>query len=197
MSQFSLPSPPERSASVAWASARQIGVARGRILEVGERHRLCRLDFLGRAVADEHGLAAPFDGQRHAGLHRRDVDLDRRQRQRRGVGAHLVDERPGKGGRADDTGHACGDIKEIAASGLDRVVCAHGTEILLLVTAGCGNPAFAEPELAAARQRRTAGPPVICQSFYACTRRLSRRHRGVRADCRGRADGDPDATVKC
>ena len=40
------------------------------------------------------------------------------------------------GGSADGAGHAGRDIEEIAAGGLDRVVCAHGTEVLLLVTAG-------------------------------------------------------------
>ena len=91
---------------------------------------LGRLDLLGRAVADEHRLAAPFDRQRHARLQLRDVDLDRRKRQRRGIRAHLVDEGPGDRRSAHGARHAGGDVKEIAACGIVGVGRAHGTRVL-------------------------------------------------------------------
>ncbi len=72
----------------------QVGVARHRILEIVQRHRLGGLDLLGRAVPDEHRIAAPFHGDRLALGDRREIDFDRGQRHDRGIGIHLVDERP-------------------------------------------------------------------------------------------------------
>ena len=97
---------------------------------------------------------------------------------------------------ADDAGHAGGDIEEIAAGGLDRVVCAHGTEILSSRHCRPAGPACAEPELAAARQRRTAGLPGDLSKFLCMyptlvqtpargQGRLSRGTAGLRRfDCR-------------
>ena len=103
-----------RLASVAGASAGEIGVAGERILEVVERDLLRLLHFLFRAVADHDRLAAPVDDDRLALLDRRDVDLDRGERQRRGVGVHLVDEGPDRGGGADGGEGAGSDQQEIA-----------------------------------------------------------------------------------
>ena len=80
----------------------------------------------GRALAHDHRLAAPLDDQRHALGHRRDVDLDLGERQRRGVRVHLVDQRPDgqrRADRADGTGR---DVEEIAPCRL-RMVSRIGT----------------------------------------------------------------------
>ena len=77
-------------------------------------------DFLGRAVADEHRLAAPFDRDDLAFRNGADIDFGRSQGQRRGVGAHLADERPHDRGGPYGGDSPCGDIEKISAGRFDR-----------------------------------------------------------------------------
>ncbi len=78
------------------------------------------VDFLGRAVADEHRLAAPFDRDDLAFGNGADIDFGRGHGQRRGVGAHLVDERPDDRGGSDGGDGPRGDIQKISAGRFDR-----------------------------------------------------------------------------
>ena len=80
------------------------------------------LDLLGRAVADEHRLAAPHHGDGLPFLDGRQVDLGRGQRLRGGVRVHLLDEWPQRQGRTDACKSLCRDHDEIAAIGLFRRV---------------------------------------------------------------------------
>src|SRR5271165_3969581 len=77
---------------------------------------VCRiLDFLLRTVANEHGSAAPFDRDDLTFGDCADIDLGRGHCERRGVGAHLVDQRPGERADADRSDRACGEKEEIPA----------------------------------------------------------------------------------
>ncbi len=123
-SQFSLPSA-ARFTSVAGASADRLALRATGSLRSSKRNRAGFLDLGFRAVADEHRLAAPFDGQRLAGSSW-PTSTSIGERERRGVRAHLVDERPGQRRRADSAGHAGGDVEKIAAGGFAGFVDAHG-----------------------------------------------------------------------
>ena len=89
-----------------------------RVLELAERriHRV--VDFLLGAVADEHRAAAPLDDDDLALGDRRQVDFDRRQRERRRVGVHLIDQWPGDGGGADRADRRGGDVEEVPTVGI-------------------------------------------------------------------------------
>ncbi|MNL34266.1 hypothetical protein D3C87_1562300 [compost metagenome] len=84
-----------------------------RVLQVAQRHRLGFLDLGRRAVTHEHRQTAPGDGHRLTFRDRADIKLDAGQRQRRGIGVHLVDQRPDRGGGANACDSAGCDKDEI------------------------------------------------------------------------------------
>ena len=90
-------------------------VLRRGVLQLVDGRRLRLLDFFVRAVADEHGLALPEHGYRLPGFDGRQVDFDGRQRARVGVGVHLVDHWPERGGAAHQRPTAGHDGEEVAA----------------------------------------------------------------------------------
>ena len=96
----------------------QIGVARQRIGQIVDGELLGLGDLLIGAVADEDRLAAPHHGDRLAGLDMGDVDLGGGHRQRRGVGVHLVEQRPQRRGGADGGKAAGRDQQDIAPARL-------------------------------------------------------------------------------
>ena len=73
------------------------------------------LDFLLGAVTNEDRPAAPLDRDDLPFGNGPDVDLDRRQGERRRIRVHLIDERPGDRGDADRADRARGQIEEISA----------------------------------------------------------------------------------
>ena len=76
-------------------------------------------------MADEHRLAAPQHGDRLTYLDRRDVDLDRCESQRAGVGVHLLDERPQRHRSTDRDEGAGREDEEVPAVRFFGVNC-HG-----------------------------------------------------------------------
>src|SRR5690606_35609449 len=119
--------------------ARQVGrlcvridivVASDWILKIGERHLTGFFDLLLRTVTDEDRLATPLGSHRHAGLNRRDINVDGCQSQRRCIRAHLVDKRPGGTADSHYASHAGSDVKKIAAVMIGRFVRAHGHWVL-------------------------------------------------------------------
>src|SRR3546814_14835270 len=62
-----------------------------RIAQLAYRHGVGGLDFLRRQMTHEQGLLAEYGLDRLAWLDRRQVDLDRRQRQHVGRRVHLVE----------------------------------------------------------------------------------------------------------
>ena len=142
-----------------------------------------------------------------------DVDLDGGERQRRGVGIHLVDERPGHQGRAHRADRAGGDVEEIAAGRFCRSVA------LCQVASLCLRRAFdspsatpvapgsrpRQPELASSRAQsrnclaaaeaivqigerrmRTLSRGCGCRGPSAGRRRRLRASEPKRADCQSR-----------
>ena len=81
------------------------------------------VDLVGGAVADEHRLAAPLDGELGAGLDIADIDLDRGQGQHVGRGVHLVDQRPDGGTHQHCARGAGGDVKKVAPCVVTVAVC--------------------------------------------------------------------------
>ena len=114
-----------RFASVAGAFSVEIGVARERIGQFGQRDGAGLRDFLRRAPADEQRMAAPGEHDLLAGLDRRNVGFDRAQRQRRWRGIHLVDERPGSQRYADGPDGPRCNVKKVAPVGLGRCHVCH------------------------------------------------------------------------
>ena len=91
----------------------QIGVARERIGQIGQRHGRAVGDLLRRAAADEERMAAPLEGHRLARLDRRrstSIEASASTAAR----IHLIDERPGGHGRADGANGPGRDIEKIA-----------------------------------------------------------------------------------
>ena len=95
---------------------RILGTARVafRIRQLGQRDSACLLDPLRRTAVDEDRLAAPTKPCALAWLDRRQVRLDRRQRQRVRGRVHRVDERPQRGARAERAERAGGENQEVA-----------------------------------------------------------------------------------
>src|SRR5665213_2281782 len=84
------------------------------IAKLGNVHGLGRCDLLVGALAHHDRLAAPLDDEGFAGLDGRDINLDLRQRERRGVRIHLVDDRPRNQRGANHAHRAGGDIEKVA-----------------------------------------------------------------------------------
>ena len=85
-----------------------------RVAQFGDVDVLRRLDLLRRAVVDEDRLAAPRHGQPLPDLHRRQIDLGGRQRQRVARRVEAVDERPDRDRGADRAERAGGQNQKIA-----------------------------------------------------------------------------------
>ena len=105
---------------------RKVRVAGDRILQLFERNRAGFLDLGFRALTDEDRLAAPLGGDRLAPLDLADIDVDLGESKRRGIGVHLVDERPGQRRRANCADRTSGDVEEIPTAGFGGFVEAHG-----------------------------------------------------------------------
>lgn len=91
----------------------------------GERRILRSLDLVLRAMAHEDRSAAPFHRDDLPLSNAGDIDLYGRQRQRRGVGTYLRNERPDGSGHARGGGCACGDVKYVTAVWLSLCRLSH------------------------------------------------------------------------
>jgi hypothetical protein len=104
----------------------EIGVARERVGQIVERGLLRLGDFLVGAMANENRLASPHHGDRLSRLDMGNVHVCGGKRQRRGVGTHLVEQRPQRRGGADRREASCRDQNDIAPA---RLVVVHQRRI--------------------------------------------------------------------
>ncbi len=93
---------------------RQIGVAGDLVAQRADVDLLGLGNLRVGAPADDDGLAAPFDRQRHPRLDRRNVDLDGGKGQSGRVRVHLIDDRPGDQRRSNGGNRAGGNVDEVA-----------------------------------------------------------------------------------
>ncbi len=112
--------------SVAGASAGRLALRAIGSLSAESSTALPSSISLGRALTHEDRLAAPLGGDRLTGRDLADVHVHLRERERGGVGVHLIDERPDRRDGADDAGRPRRDVKEVPASGFAAVIDAHG-----------------------------------------------------------------------
>ena len=105
---------PARFSSVAGALSGRLALRASGSMRIVERHGLGFLDLLLGAVADEDRLAAPHHRDRLALLHRSEIDLGRRHRQRRRVRIHHIQERPQSEAKTDRGKPAGGDHDHVA-----------------------------------------------------------------------------------
>ena len=140
-----------------------------RLDQLRQRHVLGFLDLGRRAVADEDRLALPEHGDALALDDRRQVHLDRRQRQHVLRGVHGVDQRPGDGGGADRRAATGDQFQEIALGDVAGVA--------VVGDGGGGRVSHLSLESVrfrpGRRTRLTAGQPAACPEFRLATRRVA------------------------
>lgn len=87
-----------------------------RVAQLGKRHFARCFQLGARQVTDEYGAAPPTDLDRLPFLNRRQVDLDRCNREYIGGRIHRIDQWPDRDGATHRGERACGDVDEITAA---------------------------------------------------------------------------------
>ena len=145
------------------------------------------LDLGRRAMADEHRLAAPLRGDRHAFLDAREVDLDRAESEHVGGRIHAVDQGPHQRRRPDRRGGAGQQVQEIARVPSSPAVPVSVAAISAIVL----RPGFLSEPLETGRdlEERRAGrkrtdAKVAARRAVICACALPAGHRRKRATLR-------------